>query len=199
MFAVLAALVVAAAPAGAGAQVIGAYFGSTTQRTDGGKVVGVSFNSHGQTITSLGFYDFGSDGLAASYQVGLWDSSQNLIASTTITPTSNLFNEFRYEPITPVTLGSFANPQTFMIGALLPDAMADVWLDNAIVVLGVGFTGAGTGQFSPPTNTLIYPATLDASPYVVVNANGPVPEPGCVAALGALGLLIARRRRRVLS
>ena len=181
------------------AQVIGAYFGSTTQRTDGGQVVGVSFNSYGATISSLGFFDFGSDGLAASYQVGLWDTSQNLIDSVTITPASPLYNEFRYEAITPVQIGTFANPQSFTIGALLPANLADVWLSNALVVLASGFTGAGTGQYTSPAVSLVYPATLDSSSYVVVNANGPVPEPGSAGIVAAsAGLALMRRlgRRR---
>lgn len=188
-----------AAGAAARAQVIGAFVPlSVNQRTDGGKVVGVSFNSFGQTISSLGFYDHGGDGLAASYQVGLWDSSQALIATATVTPSSPLIGDFRYAPIAPVTIGSFALPQSFTIGALLPPVMNDIWLDGGIPVLGVGYTGAGTGQFlaSP---TLVYPTNFDASAYYVVNA-GPVvgvPEPGAIAMAGTVVMsAMALRRRR---
>src|SRR5262245_55162256 len=69
-------------------------------RTDGGKVVGITLSSYGQTISSLGFYDSG-DGLATSYTVGLWDSAQNLLASTVVTPSSPLIGDFRYANITP--------------------------------------------------------------------------------------------------
>lgn len=180
------------------AQVIGAFVPlSVNQRTDGGKVVGVSFNSLGQTISSLGFYDHGGDGLAASYQLGLWDSSQSLIATATVTPSSPLIGDFRYAPITPVTLGSFALPASFTIGALLPPVMNDVWLDGGIPVLGVGYTGAGTGQFltSP---TLVYPTTFDSSAYYVVNA-GPVvqvPEPAVASLAVCCGAAIIAVRRR---
>ena len=186
------------AASSARAQVIQAYFGpSPVQRTDGGQVVGVSFNSFGGTISSLGFFDFGSDGLASSYQVGLWDSSQNLIDSVTITNSSTLFNEFRYEPITPVTFGTFANPQTFTIGAMLPANMSDVWLNNVFMILASGFAGAGTGQYTSPAATLVYPATTDTTNYIVVNANGPVPEPTSATILMAsAGLALARRHRR---
>lgn len=189
----------AVAAATVDAQVIGGYVPLPgNQRTDGGKVVGVSFNSLGQTISSLGFYDHGGDGLAASYQLGLWDSSQNLIATATVTPSSPLIGDFRYAPITPVTIGSFALPQSFTIGALLPPVMNDVWLDGIIPVLGVGYTGAGTGRFEV-SNSLIYPTNLDSSAYYVVNA-GPavvIPEPGTLAmsCVGLLGVLRIRRRK----
>src|ERR1051326_2462513 len=76
-----------------------------TARTDGGKVAGISLNSYGQTIYALGFYDSG-DGLATSYTLGLWDSSQNLLATALVTPSSPLIGDFRYANITPVTIGT---------------------------------------------------------------------------------------------
>src|SRR5689334_465379 len=112
----LTATVLFAATANLQAQAIFSQVGGTP-RGDGGKVVGVSFNSYGQTISSLGFYDSG-DGLAASYTLGLWDSSQNLLATAVVTPASPLIGDFRYASITPVTIGTFAVPQSFTIGAL---------------------------------------------------------------------------------
>jgi hypothetical protein len=165
------------------------------------QVVGVSFNSYGQTIGSLGFYDHNSDGLAASYQLGLWDSSQTLVATATVTPSSPLIGDFRYAPITPVTIGTFALPQSFTIGALLPQVMNDVWLDGIAPVLWVGYTGAGTGQYQA-SPTLVYPSNLDSSAYYVVNA-GPgvvVPEPSALALAGTslLAAMALRRRRAII-
>jgi hypothetical protein len=167
-----------------------------TPRTDGGKVVGISLNSYGQTIYALGFYDSG-DGLATSYTLGLWDSAQNLLATAVVTPGSPLSGDFRYANITPVTIGTFANPQPFTIGALLPPSMQDTWLDNCILTLGAGFAGAGTGQYvSSPS--LVSPSTIDTgNSYYVVNANTqPVPEPGVTGLLVvACSLMLIRRRR----
>jgi hypothetical protein len=171
-------------------------------RSDGGQVVGISLNSMGQTITSLGFYDHGGDGIAASYQLGLWDSSQTLVRTATVTPSSPLTGDFRYASIAPITLGSISNPEMFTIGVLLPQVMNDTWLDDALLVLAPGFTGAGDGQFSGPSNSLVYPGTYEPSgAYVVVNANGPapplVPEPSTFALLttaAVLSLLNGRRR-----
>src|SRR5262249_6354940 len=118
-----------------------------------------------------------------------------------VTPTSPLIGDFRYASITPVTLGSFASPETFTIGAVLPADLADVWLDHVNLNLGAGFTGAGTGQFTPGVS-LVYPATLDSSPYLVVNATDiVVPEPSALAlsVTGLAGLLAIARRKRQLA
>jgi hypothetical protein len=171
-----------------------------TPRTDGGKVVGISLNSYGQTISSLGFYDHNQDGIATSYQLGLWDASQNLLATTTVTPSSPLTGDFRYAAISPVTIGTLSTPAAFTIGVLLPSNPADVWFDNALLILNVGFTGAGTGQESPPSGSLIYPSTFNPSPFYVVNANGPapVPEPASVfmVLLGISTVVGSSHRRR---
>src|SRR5215218_1331012 len=116
-----------------------------TPRTDGGKVVGISLNSFGQTITSLGFYDHNQDGIATSYQLGLWDAGQNLLATATVTPSSPLTGDFRYAAISPITIGTPSTPAAFTIGVLLPLNPADIWLDNATLIDFTGFSGPGTG------------------------------------------------------
>jgi hypothetical protein len=79
--------------------------------------------------------------------------------------------------------------------------MQDVWLDNATLILTIGYTGAGTGQFSGPSGTLVYPSNFDDLGYFVVNANGPappyVPEPASVAIawLAIAGFVAVRHRR----
>jgi hypothetical protein len=173
------------------AQILTTLGGGGTPRTDGGKVVGISLNSFGQTITSLGFYDNGQDGIATSYQLGLWDAGQNLLATATVTPSSPLTGDFRYAAILPVTIGTPSTPAAFTIGVLLPPNPPDIWLDQVFLVPFTGFTGAGTGQFSPPSGTLVYPTTLDSSSYYVVNANGPVPvpDPSSIALLTFVALL----------
>jgi hypothetical protein len=164
-------------------------------RSDGGKMVGISLTSFGKTFTSLGFYDHNQDGIAATYQLGLWDASQNLLATTTVSPSSPLIGQFRYGVIPAVTIGTFANPQPFTIGVLLQPVQTDVWLDSATLALYAGYAGAGTGQFLN-SGTLAYPTTLDASNYFVVNANGIVPEPATVALVAAgAGAMLGRRRR----
>src|SRR5262245_57120066 len=50
------------------------------------------------SITALGIFDSGQDGLAQSYSIGIWNSGGTMIASGTVSSgTSNpLVNQFRY-------------------------------------------------------------------------------------------------------
>src|SRR5438477_11587207 len=50
------------------------------------------------TVTSLGYWDFGSDGLATSHQVGIWDSAGTLLMSGTVAAgtADSLSNGFRF-------------------------------------------------------------------------------------------------------
>ena len=201
-FIIAAALIALAFSQTAHAQILDLAFGGAP-RTDGGQVVGISLNSHGQTLTSLGFYDHNDDGIATSYQLGLWDSTQTLVRTATVTPSSPLTDGFRYASIAPITLGTFSNPETFTIGVLLPEN-PDVWLDNATMILYFGFSGAGTGRYSGPIGTLVYPTTVDTgNNYYVVNANGPappvVPEPASAALIAIFAttfLSMSRRQKR---
>ena len=130
---VVAVIVVASASLLAGAAQAEVLFpiGGTT-RTDGGIVAGNTFTAFfGQTFNSLGFIDVGSDGIAGSYDVGLWDSSQTLLASATVTPSSPLINGFRYAAIPATTIPS---GQTFTIAAVLPASPADPWMENSLLV-----------------------------------------------------------------
>jgi hypothetical protein len=66
-------------------------------------------------VTSLGAFDDSLDGLTESHDVGLWDSSGNLLASTTVAAgtTDPLIANFRYSAISPITL----TPGDYFIGA----------------------------------------------------------------------------------
>ena len=146
----------------AGGGKIFSYTGGSATNS-GGIVAGNTFTAFGgQTFNSLGFIDIGSDGIAGSYQLRQWDtSSQALLASTTVTPSSRLINGFRYSSVPATTI---PNGAQFTIGALLPvGPIAEAWMVNTGLALGPGFGGAGTGQFvgSP---TLAFPTSNDAAP-----------------------------------
>jgi hypothetical protein len=176
-------------------EVIFGYTGGTT-RTDGGIVSGISFNTSSfgaPTVQSLGFFDSGNDGLVGSYQVGLWDSSQTLLASGTVTPSSPLVGDFRWVNVSAVTLSANS---TYVVAALLPNSPPDPWLDNASLTLGAGFSGAGTGR-TMTSGTLAFPTTVGASPYVIANVSDVAvsPEPGSLAMLGGAAMFLGLRRR----
>ncbi|ELR98776.1 hypothetical protein [Gloeocapsa sp. PCC 73106] len=76
-----------------------------------------------QTYNYLGIWDETADGLEIPHEIGLWDSSENLLATTTIAsgtdsiaafPTTEPEGIFRWERIAPVTL---TPGETYHLGA----------------------------------------------------------------------------------
>jgi hypothetical protein len=161
------------------------------------------------TFNSLGFIDVNNsnplgggspDGLIGSYEVGIWlVSSQQLLATTLVTPDSTLIDGFRYSPIPATTIPAGAS---FMIAAVLPESLQDSYVIDIVNNLGPSFSGAGFGRSAIGATSLIYPTgTTDMGDAAVgiVNASdaivAPVPEPASTAliALGCLALLWRRR------
>lgn len=68
------------------------------------------------TVSALGFYDAGQNGLTTSHDVGIYDANCSLIASATVQPTDALTGYFRYHNLTsPVVLSP---GQTYRIAAV---------------------------------------------------------------------------------
>jgi hypothetical protein len=181
----------------------------TTTSNVGGRVVGTRFTYSGSTpitFRSLGFIDLnavnpglaGPDGLLGSYLVGLWDyNTQALLASTLVTPTSPLIpsgfpsGQFRYSLIEPTTISP---GQTFIVGALLPNAPADAYLVGGAPVNSAGFSGA-SGYFVN-TSTLDFPSQTLGPGAMVANAST-IPEPATISILlvpASIALFVRRRR-----
>jgi Domain of unknown function (DUF4082) len=76
------------------------------------------------SVSQLGVFDAGQDGLNTAKQVGLWDSGGTLLASTTVPggTTAALNGFFRMVNITPVSLTA---GQTYTVGALMLFADGD--------------------------------------------------------------------------
>jgi len=73
--------------------------------TDASYSVGFEFDTlQPITVTALGMYDDGANGFAESHDVGIFNSSGTLLASTTVFSTNPLIGYFRYQPITPLNL-----------------------------------------------------------------------------------------------
>jgi hypothetical protein len=85
-----------------------------------GTTVGWTFQTTNVlTVTELGCFKkvFDDNPAAATIQVGLWDHTGVLLASNSITPSSRLSNQTRYESVAPVPLPS---GQVYYLGAYDP-------------------------------------------------------------------------------
>lgn len=144
------------------------------------------------SVYALGSYDDNGDGfLSGSQDVGIFDMSSNLLASTTVTSSDSLIGHFRYASITPLylaagrymiasttgsdnytwgTVGFYTDPNI----AYVTDAFTS---STSLVAPTGGSNGLSDGWWGP--NMLLHP----------------VPEPASMAVLG-LGLLAVVRRRK---
>jgi hypothetical protein len=192
---------VASAPVVAQAPAVD-FTSPTIDFTNGNWSLGFEFdvlNPLGVSVTHLGFYDAGQDGIMGDHPVGIWDAAMNLLASATVTSGSSLIGWFRWESIVALHLPAATgyriaavtgsdlytwNPNGFMVH---PDInfVADRWTET-------------TGT------TLVFPVSSDAvngyfgANFMLDGDQQVVPEPMTMALLGTglLGLGVVRRRRR---
>lgn len=165
---------------------------------DGPWTLGYQFKATGAiTVTALGAYDLGGDGFAVSHDVGLWDASGNLLASTTVSSSDALTDMFRYHSISGVDLTA---GETYYVGADNYGYGGDPYLLDADITNSAGATYL-TGAYNA-SDTLAFPVfTFDAHGYFGGNfqygETSNVPEPaslGLIAA-GMLGLTALRRKQ----
>lgn len=143
-----AALVLTAQPASAqaiesfsGGSAFQCFYGDTT-----GDVIGWRFTvSEPLLVDSLGVWDDdpitsqgaeargggsepASPSLDSSHQVGIWDDSQSLVVSTTVTPGSPLQDDFRYESVAATVLDPGT---TYTIGSMTDCEDNDTYISSA--------------------------------------------------------------------
>jgi hypothetical protein len=165
------------------------------------------------TLSALGYYDHGGDGLAVSHDVGIFDSMGALLYSTTVEAGTgaSLIGDFRY---TSIPLLSLAANQVFTIAATTGGA-ADEWaygvLDNTmtgfvtdpaieIAQNAARFLYTSGDCLEYPTKLFKY--SIYAGPNFLIHRDADVvtPEPGAGLLLGsALGALLLLRRRQKLA
>jgi hypothetical protein len=151
-----------------------------------------------ETVTALGAFDYLFGQNQGNIQVGLWDSSGNLLASSIIAPTNSLVNQTRYQSITPV----FLDPNhLYHLGAYSPNGT--IYLDIAAPALGgvvstasqiaLGDSAATAGGFTSPADVAGTPGAL----YLGANFEfqDRVPEPSAGLLIGMAGCLFAAGRR----
>jgi hypothetical protein len=85
------------------------------------------------TVTELGCFGnvFDDNPAVSAIQVGLWDHNGSLLASNSITPGSILFDQTRYESVTPVSLDP---GQTYHLGVYYSGG--SIGLDAAVEAFG---------------------------------------------------------------
>lgn len=136
-----------------------AYYGGST-----GDVVGFRFSVEVPIeVDRLGVWNVdtaaGAIGLSSPHQVGIWDSSQTLVASATVDPASGTpIGDWTYASITPVTL----NPgEVYTAGALYTTTDNDSFVSSATSLstdpnvrwLVSVFPSAGSLGFTYPTGS----------------------------------------------
>lgn len=153
-------------------------------------------------VTALGFWDQGSNGLVNAHDVGIWNSSGTLLASTTITSAStpvastSSAGDWLFNNITPVTLA----PGTYTIGALLPvNTDPDLQIFSATASTSDGVTWLNAADIA--SLSLSEPGADPRFADGVFGPNlevTPAPEPSTwsLLALGIAAILGATRRHR---
>jgi hypothetical protein len=162
------------------------------------------------SVASLGFYDRGGDGLAASHQVGLWDTSGNLLASAVISagsvdPLVGLFRMATLGGAVALTAG-----QSYVVaGRSGGDAVSRTDYSGVSgFQVNANITGLSLVWDDPnPAATLSVPTRPSPETYAYFAGNfgvvqsGPgtvTPEPAGLVLLGSglVGVAFGRRRGR---
>jgi hypothetical protein len=147
------------------------------------------------SVSALGIWDMGSDGLADSHQVGLWDTSGNLLASVSFAAgnSGTLMGPdgFRFLDLaSPVNLAV----GSYLIGAAYaPDDDDQIaYLAGPMSATGISYVGPklsadGTG-FAPPTDDSAASGGAFGPNFLFTEASA-VPEPSTFTMAGAITLL----------
>lgn len=151
------------------------------------------------TVTDLGWFDFGGNGLNGSHQVAIWTSAGTLVVSGTVPAgTGTEVNSFLYTPVAPtfLPLGSYT------IGGFEDGTSSDpiiVGAGSITPATGISYNGSrsvGGASLTFPSGDTFNNSSSYFGPNFLVAA---VPEPTSTALLllgGAASSIVAWRRRR---
>jgi len=167
------------------------------------------------SLTALGFWDGGSNGLPRSFQVGLWERDTTaLLASATIdnldaldTSLTVAGGQWRYESVGPVALTSGTSyVLAFQVGSVNLDVVDTLSLQHSTLITSPLISVPNVRPSSSNVGSFIFP-TISFTPYEVGNVNAqfeaisvvPLPAAAWMAVpmLGGLGITQLVRRRRL--
>lgn len=112
------------------------------------------------TISHLGYYDAGANGLVQNHDVGIFADTGALLATATVSSGDLLDNGFRYRPIAPLTLGV----GTYRIGGYRASG-ADGVVSNATNFASVFQVSHLGGYFDIDAGSLAFPDTAVGAGY----------------------------------
>lgn len=152
--------------------------------------IGWEFNTNRDLqIDALGIFDSNSPGLNGTYTLGIWNSSRNLLASTTVSGSGDgISNGFVWK-----SLASVLNiaPGDYVVAAAGPYSNSDRYTVNGTYTTLPGVTWLrGRAKYdSPGLNypTFILPSSSEPSIFggnFSVAVPGPLPLAGATAAFG---------------
>ena len=155
------------------------------------------------SVSALGTFDAGADGLNVAHDVGIWNSSGTLLASATV-PSGTagaLDSSYRFVSISPLALSSGA---TYYVGAVYFVSDSDGWLQDPLTLVTAAEITYLSRRYQSSSGTLVFPNLAGSGTTGYFGGNFQfggsavgVPEPSTFALFATgLGILLAARKRR---
>ena len=162
--------------------------------------LGYSFLANSSiTVTGLGVFDAGSDGLNVSHDVGLWDAAGNLLASTTVAAgTVAPLNGF-YRMATISGVGLTAG-NVYYVGSV-NGIDNDGWMQDPSTLIAAPQITYLSRQYEFSSGGLVFPDLVGSGSTGYFGGNfefgtSTTPEPGTMLMLGSGVLAAAGALRR---